>query len=138
MHSSHSQNNVVTEDNAPTFSGKCHICANDISIINGVSNHINDDGDIDHELDAEHVAIAEYPKSQVELVLEALGYLDFSEISQSDFNKLEDDFTICASNTVQSDETLCELRAAGFETLANQLALLTTASNNYDWSRENL
>jgi hypothetical protein len=34
----------------------CHVCGGDFAVDgNGIANHLDDDGDIDHDVDADHV-----------------------------------------------------------------------------------
>lgn len=71
-------------------------------------------------------------------VTKALNNKDVSELSQSDYDRLEDNFIVMANNALQPEETLTKLRASGFGEIADQLTALNDASEAYDWSRENL
>lgn len=76
--------------------------------------------------------------SRIPTALAELGYSDAAEISQSDYEKLEDNLIALAAELVQSDEQLAALKAAGFDSLANALQPMTDAVKAYDWARENL
>jgi hypothetical protein len=75
---------------------------------------------------------------RIEKVTKALNDKDVSELSQSDYDRLEDNFIATANEALQPEETLTKLRAAGFGEIADKLTALNDASEAYDWSRENL
>lgn len=75
---------------------------------------------------------------RINKVTTALGDKDVSDLSQSDYDRLEDNFIAVASEAIQSEDTLAKLRESGFGEVADQLVALGDASEAYDWSRENL
>lgn len=75
---------------------------------------------------------------RIQKVMDELGYDKPEEITNSDYDKLEDNFISAATDVIVDDETLTQLQEAGFGELATKLAALDDACDKYDWARENL
>jgi len=75
---------------------------------------------------------------RVSIVLDVIQVENIEDVSQSDFDRLEDNFLAQANEVVLDDVQLEHLKASGFAELATRLGELKNASLAYDWSRENL
>lgn len=75
---------------------------------------------------------------RVKLVLDITGGTSISDITASDYEKVEDNYISAANELYLSDQDIEALKKAGFEDLASKIISLKDAADAYDWSRENL
>ncbi len=82
----------------------------------------------------------DHTDKRLPLVLIAARCERAEELSQSDHDRIEDNYiaksTACLDNFDDKQEK--DLRAAGFDDLANKLTALSDANQAYNWSREHL
>jgi hypothetical protein len=74
---------------------------------------------------------------RINYVTEVLG-IDKEDISQSDYNRLEDNFTSLAEDCALTDIELVELADAGFTIFAEKIKALKHAAHAFNWGKENL
>ncbi len=71
-------------------------------------------------------------------VLSLLNYESEDDVTDSDYERIEDAFISQTQEVISSGTDFDALRAAGFSVLADSLAELGRVSDAYNWSRENL
>lgn len=76
---------------------------------------------------------------RLQYILDEFGYESKDEVSDSDYDRVEDNFIQGANELIYAGEKqIEELIDAGFLELAEKFKDMTTVSEAYDWTRENL
>lgn len=75
---------------------------------------------------------------QIQLVKLTTGVNDLDNLTDQHFDQLQDNLLNTAQQADDYNETIEELKQAGFENVATFLSNLMDASLAYQWSRENL
>lgn len=76
---------------------------------------------------------------RLQYILDEMGYDKESDLSQSDYERVEDNFIQGANDLVaMGEDQIDALVKAGFTDLAEQIKSLSLLSGAYDWARENL
>lgn len=63
---------------------------------------------------------------------------NIEDVSQYDYERLQDSFEGAAQSCIQDDAMLAKLSAAGFPEVATQLRELDRMNQLFDWAKENL
>lgn len=76
---------------------------------------------------------------RLQYILDARGYKSENEVTDSDYDRIEDDFIQGANDLIYAGEKQIEaLIEAGFTDLAEKFKAMSIVSGAYDWTRENL
>lgn len=76
---------------------------------------------------------------RLQYILDEFGYESEDEVSDSDYNRVEDNFIQGANDLIYTGEDQIEaLIEAGFTELAEKFKNMSVVSGAYDWTRENL
>jgi hypothetical protein len=76
---------------------------------------------------------------RLQYILDEFGYESKEDISDSDYDRVEDNFIQGANDLIYAGEKQIEaLIEAGFPELAEKFKDMSVISEAYDWTRENL
>jgi len=92
--------------------------------------------DISDEEKIERTLQSDYENLK-KLVANQLG-CDVNDISQSDYERIQDGFESAAESCIQDEASLAKLDSMGFHELAEQLRELAKMSELFSWAKENL